>query len=337
MEENISKDTENISAGNAEDKYILKVENLSKHFAKVEALHDVSLNIKRGSITGLLGPNGAGKTTLLRVINGILAKENGTVLIDGKETSLKTARTIGYMPEERGLYDGMTIENQILYFGELKGGDRKRMREVMHEYLELFNLKGQEHRKIKELSKGNQQKVQIITTLVHEPSLVILDEPFSGFDPINGALLTELIERLHAKGVTVILSSHNMPAVEEMCSDIALINHGTLLVEGEIQDIKEAYKNDELFVTTVDPLNIALMENSGLIEKVEPTHTKQRRKGYAYLIKKKGNVSNLELIKEIAIQSEIVQFEEALPSLQEIFIKIVGNDSAAEEAPSKNQ
>ena len=175
---------------------ILKIENVTKRFSEVVALDNVSLEVEQGSILGLLGPNGAGKTTLLRIINGLLTIDSGSVRILGKDVSLATSGHIGYMPEERGLYDNMSIENQIMFFGLLKGGNEARMKEVMAEYLELFNLSGNEKRKVKELSKGNQQKVQIISTLVHEPELVILDEPFSGFDPINGMLLQELIDRL---------------------------------------------------------------------------------------------------------------------------------------------
>ena len=203
---------------------ILEIKNLRKNFGSKQALDDVSFNVERGSIVGLLGPNGAGKTTLLRIINGIMVSDSGEALINGSPASLETSRHIGYMPEERGLYDKMRVEDQIMYFGRLKGGEKGRLRDVMAEYLELFNLTADRRRRVKELSKGNQQKVQIISTLVHEPELVILDEPFSGFDPINGQLLQTLIERLHDRGVTIMLSSHNMPAIEEMCSDIALIN-----------------------------------------------------------------------------------------------------------------
>ena len=173
---------------------------------------------------------------MLRIVNSLLVSDAGSVKVNGIPVSLKTSRMLGYMPEERGLYDKMTVEKQILYFGQLKGGSPARLREVMNEYLDIFNLTDQKRRRIKELSKGNQQKVQIIATLVHEPQLVILDEPFSGFDPINGRILQSLISMLHDRGTTIILSSHNMPAIEEMCSDIALVNHGNLLVKDSTDD-----------------------------------------------------------------------------------------------------
>lgn len=300
---------------------ILEIRGLTKHFGGLRALDNVSFNVEKGSILGLLGPNGAGKTTLLRIINGIMVSDSGSAEIFGKPVSLKTTGHIGYMPEERGLYDTMRVEDQILYFGQLKGGEKKRLREVMNEYLELFNLSGDKRRLVKELSKGNQQKVQIISTIVHEPELVILDEPFSGFDPINGALLQELIGRLHDRGVTIMLSSHNMPAIEGMCSDIALINKGQLLVKDSIQDIKELNKDDSLILTTKAPLSLPLMLDSGVVESIEPIDSLNWRKGYAYNVRKSAGKSNMDLLDAAAIQSDIIHFEEKLPSLTEIFIK----------------
>lgn len=302
---------------------ILDVNNLTKYFKNNKALDNVTLSIRKGSVCGLLGPNGAGKTTLLRIITAILLPDSGSVTINGMPASLDVSRHIGYMPEERGLYDKMTVEDQILYFGRLKGGDPKRLREVMNEYLELFNLRGQENRKIKELSKGNQQKVQIISTIVHEPELVIFDEPFSGFDPINGALLEQLLERLHQKDVTIILSSHNMSAVEEICNDILLINKGNIVVEGNISDIKERFKTNKLSVTTRSQLLPEMLMDTQLLKSVEPTENLSNRKGFTYLMDKTAGVSNNALLDAIAMQGEILQFEEMLPSLNDIFIRSV--------------
>ncbi|MDE5869425.1 MAG: ATP-binding cassette domain-containing protein, partial [Muribaculaceae bacterium] len=293
----------------------------NKRYASVEALSDFSLSVAAGSILGLLGPNGAGKTTLLRIINGILSKDSGEVKILDEDISLKTARKIGYMPEERGLYDNMTVANQILFFGQLKGGDAGRLREVMREYLKLFNIESFENRKVKELSKGNQQKVQIIATLAHEPDLVILDEPFSGFDPINGALLQQLIDRLHQRGTTVILSSHNMHAVEEMCDTIALVNHGRLLLSGTLKDIKEDNKTGEILFTTLSPIDEETLISSGIVSQINAAECKNARKGFAYRASKGNDVSNNKLLAEIGKQCEIIHFEEALPSLNDIFIK----------------
>lgn len=303
---------------------MLEVTNLNKHYSNVKALDNVSLKIEHGEICGLLGPNGAGKTTLLRIINNLLVSDSGSVLINGEPVSLKTTRHIGYMPEERGLYEKMTVEDQILYFGRLKGGKKPRLRNVMNEYMEIFNLKGQGKRRVKELSKGNQQKVQIIATLVHEPELVILDEPFSGFDPINGALLKDLIARLNEKGSTIMLSSHNMSAIEEMCSSIALINKGELLIKGNLTDIKDQNRTDRLIVTTRNPLELDLI-NDGIVENIEPDTPKNGRKGYAYSIRKKEGVKNNDILDIIALQGEIIHFEEHLPSLNDIFLKMTQN------------
>lgn len=302
---------------------VLETNDLNKNFGSLLALDSVNMTVEEGSICGLLGPNGAGKTTLLRIINGILTKDSGSVLVFGEEASLTSAQKLGYMPEERGLYDNMTIENQILYLGQLKGGNPARIRMVMNEYLELFNLKGNEKRKLKELSKGNQQKVQIISTLVHEPQLVILDEPFSGFDPINGQLLQELITRLHNNGTTIILSSHNMPAVEEMCDSIALINHGKVLLQGNINDIKEENKKDEIRLVTASPLPLSKIGEAGYIDWMHLDSNAAKRKGYTYRLKKAPGITNIQLLSEISKHSDISLFEEALPTLNEIFISKV--------------
>ncbi|MCH5217250.1 MAG: ATP-binding cassette domain-containing protein [Muribaculaceae bacterium] len=300
---------------------ILEIENLRKDFASTRALDGVSFNVRRGSICGLLGPNGAGKTTLLRIVNSILAADGGSVKINGAEVSLATTKFFGYMPEERGLYDKMRVEDQIMFFGRLKGGDPKRLRAVMDDYLALFNLSADKRRRIKELSKGNQQKVQIIATIVHEPELVILDEPFSGFDPINGAILQELISRLHAAGTTVMLSSHNMNAIEEICDDIALVNKGHLLVNDSISNIKDAHKDDSLILTTASPLTVEAFLGNGVVSEITPIAPHGRRKGYSYKIRRGEGKRNFDILDLASFQSEILHFEEALPSLTDIFIK----------------
>lgn len=299
---------------------ILEIENLRKDFTSTRALDGVSFNVRRGSICGLLGPNGAGKTTLLRIVNSILKSDSGSVRINGQEVSLEATRYFGYMPEERGLYDKMRIEDQIMFFGRLKGGDLRRMRQVMDEYLELFQLKDEKRRRIKELSKGNQQKVQIIATIVHEPELVILDEPFSGFDPINGAILQELIGRLHESGTTVMLSSHNMNAIEEICDDIALINKGHLLVNDSILNIKDSNKDRSLLLTTATPLQLTTFFERGIVSSMQEQPS-GKRKGHTYRIMKMEGRKNFDILDLASFQSEIMHFEEALPSLNDIFIK----------------
>lgn len=306
---------------------ILHIENLQKNFTGTRALDNISLDIPRGSICGLLGPNGAGKTTLLRIINGILVSDSGTITINGEPASLDASRMLGYMPEERGLYDKMRVEEQIMYFGRLKGGDPKRLRQVMKELLEVFGLTDMRKRRIKELSKGNQQKVQIISTLVHEPDVVILDEPFSGFDPINGQILQDLISRLHDNGQTIILSSHNMPAIEQMCTHIALINKGNLLLHGDLSDIKEQYKSDGILLTTRNPLNEGLLQASCPVREIKAIEPLNGRKGYAYRLYKQPDCTNSQLLDALTLQAEVLHFEEELPSLADIFLQAVNTSN----------
>lgn len=303
--------------------------NLVKNFVSANedgsdtrALDDVTLAIPQGCICGLLGPNGAGKTTLLRIINNILVADSGEVSILGQPVSMDvTSPLVGYMPEERGLYDRMRIEEQILYFGRLKGGDRGRLREVMNEYLELFNLADDRRRRVKELSKGNQQKVQIIATLVHEPKVVMLDEPFSGFDPINGELLRQLIDRLHQRGTTIVLSSHNMDAVEKMCDRIAMINHGRIMIDGELDNIKESHRDGSLTVTTRSPLHIPLLRDANVVAEVDEIATAGGRKGHSYRIMLAEGHTNGDLLQAVSLQGDIIHFEENLPSLNDIFLR----------------
>lgn len=308
---------------------ILEISNLCKSYGSYKALNDFTLNVQRGSIFGLLGPNGAGKTTLLRIINTILIQDSGEVIIDGRKAELGvTTRYIGYMPEERGLYPKMRVDEQIMYFGLLKGCDKQILRKNMNEYMDIFNIADSDrHRKVEELSKGNQQKVQILATVVHQPQLIILDEPFSGFDPINGRLLTQLIARLQEKESTIILSSHNMPAIEDMATHIALINKGTLLVTGEVDDIKEANKSGILKVVTSAPLNMELAKDSHTLLDISPTESK-RKNTFAYTLTPAPGVVNNDVIAAIAMQGNILQFEELLPSLSELFIKYTSDNTA---------
>lgn len=307
-------------------KNILEISNLNKAYGAHKALDDFSLNVEKGSIFGLLGPNGAGKTTLLRIINTILVPDSGQVLIDGQKAELGvTTRNIGYMPEERGLYPKMRVDEQIMYFGLLKGGNKQTLRQNMAEYMDIFNIpENDRHRRVEELSKGNQQKVQILATVVHRPELIILDEPFSGFDPINGKLLTQLIARLQEQESTIILSSHNMPAIEEMASHIALINKGQLLLDGEVEDIKEANRSGNLQVVTSQPLSLELALDSSAIKEITQVDSK-RKNTYAYRILPAEGVSNNDILSTISMQGNILQFEELLPSLTELFIKYTGN------------
>lgn len=304
---------------------ILEIENVSKKYGSLTALDNVNLCVEKGSVYGLLGPNGAGKTTLLRIINSILTHDSGSIRIAGEEAALgKTSRLLGYMPEERGLFPKMRVMEQIMFFGRLKGADKEKLKRNMKEFMDIFHISENDgRRKVEELSKGNQQKVQIIATIVHRPQLIILDEPFSGFDPINGQLLTDLIERLRESDSTIILSSHNMPAIEEMATHIGLVNKGHVLLDGKLDDIKEAHKEGKFNLTTSSPLNLPMLLDSGAVTDARPEAQHRWHRGYAYTIRRADGKRNNDILDAVAMQSDIMRFEEALPSLNEIFINAV--------------
>lgn len=297
---------------------ILTIDEVSKAYGQHVALDKASFEVDRCSVFALLGPNGAGKTTLLRIINSILLPDSGTVSIDGHKAELGvTTRMLGYMPEERGLYPKMSVEEQILYFGILKGCDKANLHRNMREYMDLFQMpKEVLRRRVEELSKGNQQKVQVISTIVHEPQLVILDEPFSGFDPLNGRLLTDVIHRLRERECTVLLSSHNMNAVEEMASHIALINQGKVVLNGELKAIKEANRSGLLSITTDKPIDIKVAAEAPAIQQITPTEEQN-----SYLINPAEGVSNAAIISDIARQADILRFNVVMPTLTELFLK----------------
>jgi len=301
---------------------ILEARGLSKCYGNLKALDSIDIDIERGKIYGLLGPNGAGKTTFLRIVNNLLTYDSGKVTVNGEPVSYATAKYLGYLPEERGLYDNMRVDEQILFFGRLRGGEPQKLYRTMNEYMEIFNLGGDSHRKIKELSKGNQQKVQIVATLVHEPDLVMLDEPFSGFDPINGALLTNLIERLQERGTTIMLSSHNMPAVEEICSDITLIDKGHVLLSGTLSDVKENHKDGKYFVTFSNEYADGYGDSPAI--SMCPVQNKPGRTGYSYLVSADDGITSSNLIQYLAQNNDVLIFEEKLPTLNDIFIKYAG-------------
>lgn len=300
---------------------ILETHNLTKRFGNHKALQNVSLSLEEGGVYGLLGPNGAGKTTFLRVVNNILTFDGGEVLFKGKQLDRKTGRFLGYMAEERGLYPKMTVEDQILFFGQLRGGEPRRLRKVMEEYMDIFAMSRKDRkRQVKELSKGNQQKVQIIATLVHEPELVMLDEPFSGFDPINGVLLNSAIDRLKQNGTTIVLSSHNMAAVEEICTSIALINNGQLLLSGPLKDIKKRFRNNEYEVTASAAVDFSSSIEDNVIVSAELQNSSEKDR-FTYKIKMGENVQRNRIIMDVCSQASLISYNEILPTLSELFIR----------------
>ena len=233
---------------------MLEINNISKTFGDYRALDGVSLHVRRGTVFGLLGPNGAGKTTLIRIINHIIRPDSGTLLFDGRPMTDSDVMQIGYLPEERGLYKKMRVGEQAIYLARLKGLDKAIAEQRLRQWFDRLEIADWWNRPVEELSKGMQQKVQFVVTVLHNPQLLIFDEPFSGFDPVNADLLKREVLRLKEQGATVIFSTHNMPSAEELCDDIALIDHAQVVLSGALTDIKAAHHGqglDRIFIDTV--------------------------------------------------------------------------------------
>lgn len=295
----------------------LEARNIVKQYSGHLALNDVSIKVPQGCIYGLLGPNGAGKTTLIRIINRITAPDNGEILFKNKVSTQSDIYNIGYLPEERGLYKKMKVGEHAIFLAELKGLSSKEAKSQINQWFEKFDISSWKDRKIEELSKGMQQKVQFITTVIHNPDLLILDEPFSGFDPVNAELLKNEILELRDKGKTIILSTHNMESVEELCDEITLINKSKAVLTGNVGDIKEKHKK-HIFRITIPTQDFDMKSPFFSLESIEKTgHLSNIR------IKKNEKISNSDLIKEIADRYEIISFTEELPSMNEIFIQTV--------------
>ena len=295
----------------------LTVQNVSKHFAQHQALDSVGIEVQRGHIFGLLGPNGAGKTTLIRIINRITAPDSGSVTFDNHPLAPEDVAHIGYLPEERGLYKKMNVGEQAIYLAQLKGLSRQEAKRRLQEWFERFGISSWWNKKLEELSKGMQQKVQFIVTVLHEPELLIFDEPFSGFDPVNAEQLKQEILRLRDAGHTVIFSTHNMASVEEICDEMALINHGKVVLNGNVNEVKRRFcTGDYEIVTTADTLSDTAAEYTILNKDIRQDHTR-------YLLRKAEDISSSALISSIAAQSEIRYFAEQLPTMHEIFLRTV--------------
>ena len=303
---------------------LLKIENVTKSFANHVALDDVSLSIPEGSIYGLLGPNGAGKTTLLRIINRIIAPDSGRVLFGGKEIAAEDVCHIGYMPEERGLYKKMKVGEQAIFFARLKGMSRKEATEKLKAWFKKFGIEDWWNKDIGELSKGMAQKVQFITTVLHEPKLLIFDEPFSGFDPINANLLKEEILALRDKGATIIFSTHNMSSVEEVCDHITLIDKAKNILSGNVNEIRHKHGSN-IFEISYRGEEEALVK--AMTEVCEVMESKPAPKGYNTM--KVHIASDAEVRRVIAAANDSVEirsFSEVIPSMNDIFIRAVNGN-----------
>jgi ABC-2 type transport system ATP-binding protein len=298
----------------------IQIQNISKQFSNHLALDHVSFEIEKGKVFGLLGPNGAGKTTLIRILTRISIPDKGEILFNGKPLSEKDLENIGYLPEERGLYKKMEVGEQALYLAQLKGVPHHEALKRLKYWFQKFEIEGWWKRKVEELSKGMQQKLQFITTIIHKPELLILDEPFSGFDPINANLLKDEILQLKAKGATVILSTHNMASVEEICDDIVLINKSKKILSGNITEVKNRFKKHR-FIIEIEKkhtLNeIDLPNYFSIISQTEKPYTE------VFEIQLLSNISSKELLTFFMNNGNIISFREQLPSMNDIFIEQV--------------
>lgn len=299
---------------------LLHVKRVYKSYANHQALYNISLHIKKQCIFGLLGPNGAGKTTLIRIINQITGPDKGEIFFEKEKLSQKHIAQIGYLPEERGLYKKMKVGEQALYLAQLKGMGKGEAKYKLNQWFEKFEINEWWDKKVEELSKGMAQKVQFITTVLHEPKLLILDEPFSGFDPINTNLIKKEILELRDKGSTIIFSTHNMESVEEICDDIALINKSKKILEGKVSEIKETYKSNVfeiVFVGNMIAFSNALWTGFEIL-------SSDQKNGRMHVTIKAAKSSDVnELIKTIVNDVQIISVNEITPSMNDIFIQKV--------------
>lgn len=302
---------------------IIECRNVCKNFGEKVALDNVSVSVPKGGIFGLLGPNGAGKTTLIRIINRITIPNGGEVLFDGRPITQSDVEKIGYLPEERGLYRKMEVGDQAMYLAQLKGMSAAEARKALKEWFVRFGIQDWWKKKVEELSKGMAQKVQFITTVVHKPSLMILDEPFSGFDPVNAELIRKEILRLKDEGATIILSTHNMESVEELCDNIALINKSHLVITGGVNEIRHKYGNNniELVYTGEDRVKDA----EGIFKVLSDEDNAGRHTAVLTL---EGNVASNDALSVLLGQDIIVNsFKELIPRMNDIFIKLVTEEA----------
>lgn len=298
---------------------IIECKNVSKSFGEKVALDNVTVEIPKGKIFGLLGPNGAGKTTLIRIINRITIPNSGTVSFDGRPITQDDVEKIGYLPEERGLYRKMKVGEQAMYFAQLKGMSYRDAMAELKKWFVKFGIESWWNKKVEELSKGMAQKVQFITTVVHKPSLLILDEPFSGFDPVNAQLIREEILRLKAEGATIILSTHNMESVEELCDNIALINKSHVVITGGVDEIRHKYGNNNVELIYTAKQAVASVE--GVFKTLSDQDDSGRHT--AVLALEDGVTGNQVLEAVIAQGLTVNSFKELVPRMNDIFIKLV--------------
>ena len=305
---------------------LLSIDSVSKHYGDFTALNNVSINVKEGSIFGLLGPNGAGKTTLIRIINQITRPDEGKILFNNEPLNINHIRDIGYLPEERGLYPKMNIGDQVVYLAQLKGLQRDTAKSELKKWFDKFGIEDWWNKKVTELSKGMAQKVQFIVTVLHKPKLLIFDEPFSGFDPINANIIKDEIIDLRNKGATIIFSTHRMESVEELCEDIALINKSNKILDGNLDEIKTKFKSNiyEVGVSANNP-DLLYKELEKIFKTLKPSF-KTIGENLKLNVKLNSKQNSDELLKILNQNAKVIHFKEVIPSANEIFINSVKNN-----------
>lgn len=305
---------------------LLEVNNVSKHFGGFKALNDISISVEKGTVFGLLGPNGAGKTTLIRIINQITMPDAGTVFLDGEPLKPEHIKYIGYLPEERGLYKSMKVGEQALYFAQLKGLSKQEAKIKLKYWFERLGIETWWDKKIQELSKGMAQKIQFVITVLHNPKLLIFDEPFSGFDPINANIIKDEILRLRDEGSTIIFSTHRMESVEEMCDHIALIHQSNKILDGNLIEIKRTHKSNVFNVGLVS-------ENKEITSQIlkdkftiYPATFKSINDELQYKIKLPDDHKINDFVSYLTSLGELTHFVEEIPSVSDIFIQTIQNN-----------
>lgn len=299
---------------------LIEIRNVSKTYGNYKALDNISINVPRQSIYGLLGPNGAGKTTLIRMLNQITAPDEGSIIFNGETLNRSHITQIGYLPEERGLYKSMKVGEQAIYLAQLKGVSQKDAEKRLKSWFNKFGILNWWDRKVEELSKGMQQKIQFIVTVIHNPQLLIFDEPFSGFDPINVNLLKKEILELRDKGATIIFSTHNMASVEELCDNIMLINKGKKILEGSVYQIRQDYKDNKFEVVLRNSETFDLPENFSLISENTDSNGET-----TLVINADKEINPNILINHLSEKGTIISYRELLPSMNDIFINKVNS------------
>ncbi|MEZ4797533.1 MAG: ABC transporter ATP-binding protein [Flavobacteriaceae bacterium] len=305
---------------------LLVTNSVSKNFGDFKALNNVSIEVPKGSIFGLLGPNGAGKTTLIRIINQITMPDSGHVLLDGKPLKPSDIQHIGYLPEERGLYKSMKVGEQALYLAQLKGMSKSEAKQRLKYWFDKLEIGDWWNKKIQELSKGMAQKIQFVVTVLHQPKLLIFDEPFSGFDPINANLIKDEILQLRDEGATVIFSTHRMESVEELCDHIALIHKSNKILDGKLQDIKRNYKTNTFEVGLVTDNESKLKDIIQQKFEISKADFKSLNDDLKLNIKLKPTETSNDLLTFLTQNAEVNHFNELIPSANDIFIQTVKNN-----------